>query len=124
MSYFIPTSKIKVNKQESFEYALFKAFSECFDKVTISNNLIITSMRINYQETGKDLQAKMESLCQEEAKRFTSAIPHKYRKNAKVSIIRWKNYHTEIRFTTKDMVIRVTGVYKNKDSEVRINILT
>ena len=38
MSYYIPTPKFKVNKQESFEFALYEAFSECFDKVTISNN--------------------------------------------------------------------------------------
>ena len=122
MSYYIPTPKFKVNKQESFEFALYEAFSECFDRVTISNNSIISSMRINYLETSDKLQSMMESLCAEEAKRLESAIPHTFRKKAKVSIIRSEDYYTEIRFTNDKLVVRITGAFNYSNSQVRINI--
>ena len=122
MSYYIPTPKFKVNKQESFEFALYEAFSECFDRVTISNNSIISSMRINYLETSDKLQSMMESLCRKEAKRLESAIPHTFRKKAKVSIIRSEEYYPVVRFENEKFVLRISGKYRRGNSHLVVNL--
>ena len=123
MSYFNPTTKINVDRQESFEYAIYMIFGSFFGKTVCLSPYRESTMRINYTETPAALQYEMEEICEKEAERLLRGRVNTLAKEAaEVSFIQTSGKFTEIRFTSKSFIIRLIGRYRKEGSEIRAEL--
>ena len=116
MSYFIPTARIAVNQQESFEYAIYSVFGSYFRSTSCANATKETCMRINYLETAEKLQYEMEDICEAYAEAIFGELPRDLRKEpVKVLMIKRPDKRTEIRFLGRGFTLRLIGNYAGKN---------
>lgn len=120
MSYFNPTNVIKADLQKSFEYAIYMIVGSYFKKTVCRNAQKEGAMHINYAETASAIQYEMEAFCDKRAERILHGKAGVLSKEtSEVSFLQTNESCAEIRFTGKDVIIRVMGIYRKEGGKIR-----
>ena len=115
MSFFNPTARVTVNKQLSFEYAMYMVFGSYFKSTKCSSSTREISMRINYIETKESLQYEMEDICDVYADKVFSGLHRPFhREDVIVSFVPRSDGRQEVDFWGKGFVLRLIGNYSGK----------